>query len=90
MSIKKWTVKIIKLSSWIGVGVCHRNKIVAGKFNFQYSNTGHGNYLISSNGYSWSSYKLEFNSKFESFSFTTGDIIHVEFNPKERKVKFQQ
>lgn len=33
---------------------------------------------------------MEFNSKFESFSYTTGDIIHVEFNPKEQKVKFTQ
>ena len=56
--IKKWTVKIIKLVSWIGVGVCHKDKIVSENFNFNYSNIGHGSYLISSNGYSWSSYKL--------------------------------
>lgn len=44
---------------------------------FNYSNTGHGNYLISSNGYSWSSYKKEYNSKFEPFTYTTGDVIHL-------------
>lgn len=44
---------------------------------FNYSNTGHGNYLISSNGYSWSSYQKEYNSKFEPFTYTTGDEIHL-------------
>ena len=62
--MKKWGVKIIKLASWIGVGVCHINLIKKANYMFNYSNTGHGNYLISSNGYSWSSYKKEYNSKF--------------------------
>lgn len=82
MAVKKWGVKVIKLASWIGIGVCHINEIKKAKYMFQYSNTGHGNYMISSNGYSWSSYKKEFNSKFEPFSYTTGDVIHVEYNPR--------
>jgi hypothetical protein len=57
MSVKKWQIKIVKLASWIGVGVCHINEIKKANFNFNYTNTGHGSYLISSNGYSWSSYK---------------------------------
>lgn len=52
------------MASWIGVGVCHINAIKKSAFNFNYTNTGHGNYLISSNGYSWSSYQKEYNSKF--------------------------
>lgn len=75
MAIKTWKIKIIKLASWIGVGMAHLNLIKNGNFNFNYTNTGHGNYLISSNGYSWSSLKPEFNSKFEPFTFTTGDTI---------------
>ncbi len=55
--------------------MAHLNLIKNGNFNFNYTNTGHGNYLISSNGYSWSSLKPEFNSKFEPFTFTTGDTI---------------
>lgn len=56
-SVKRWKVKITKLASWIGVGACHINKITEANFNFNYSNTFHGSYFVSSNGYSWSSYK---------------------------------
>ena len=83
-------MKITKFVSWIGVGACHINKIKEANFNFYYSNTGHGSYLISSNGYSWSSYKPEYNSKYEPFQFKTGDIIHLEFSLKERMLRFKK
>lgn len=75
--IKRWKIEIVKLASWIGVGVCHIEKIKEANFHFNYSNTSHGSYFVSSNGYSWSSYKPEYNSKFEPFTFKTGDIIKL-------------
>jgi hypothetical protein len=56
-SAMRWRIKIIKKKSWIGVGMCHLNLIKDVNFQFEYTETGHGNYLISSNGYSWSSLK---------------------------------
>ena len=70
------------MASWVGVGMCHKKLLTSANFHFNYTNAGHGNYFISSNGYSWSSFKLEKNSKYESFKFTTGDVINVEYNPK--------
>lgn len=61
--IKKWKFKIVKLASWIGIGACHLNKLKEANWFFNYSNTQHGSYFISSNGYSWSSHKPEKNSK---------------------------
>ena len=57
-SVKKWKVKIDKLASWIGVGVSHFDTIKGANFDFSYTNAGHGNYLVSSNGYSWNGYKM--------------------------------
>ncbi len=53
-----------KLASWIGVGIAHLDSIKTANFEFVYTNPNHGNYLISSNGYSWNGYKMEYNSKF--------------------------
>jgi hypothetical protein len=55
----------------------HFNLIKNANFNFIYSNVGHGNYLISANGYSWSSLKTDQNSKLNGLNFTTGDTIQV-------------
>jgi len=63
-STTKWRISIVKKKSWIGVGMCHLNTLKQASFNFEYTEMGHGNYLISSNGYSWSSLKPEYNSHF--------------------------
>lgn len=57
-------------------------------FHFNYHNIGHGSYLISGNGYSWSHSQKDFNSAYKSFSYTTGDIIHIQYNSYEKKLKF--
>ena len=51
---KTWGVKIKKFGGWIGVGISLRNLIKTANFNFNYTTLGHGSYLISTNGYSWS------------------------------------
>lgn len=70
--------------------MCHINTLKKASFNFEYTETGHGNYLISSNGYSWSSLKPEFNSHFEPFLFDTGDIIELTYSPKTKRIEFQK
>lgn len=59
------------------MGVAHLDSIRAANFEFSYTGSKHGNYLISSNGYSWNGYKMEFNSKLGSFQFSTADVIEV-------------
>lgn len=37
-------------SNWLAVGACYKNSISASNYTFNYSNLGHGAYLVSSNG----------------------------------------
>ncbi|EGR33160.1 hypothetical protein IMG5_060530 [Ichthyophthirius multifiliis] len=85
---QKWGFKINKLVGWIGVGICHVNVLAGFQYNFKYTDVGHGSYLVSGNGYTWSHYKSENNSASKSFSFATGDIIYGEFDPINKVVKF--
>lgn len=73
-------MRVVKLVGWIGIGVCLRNKIVANNYKFTYESLGHGSYMLSSNGYTWSSSVQAMNSAYHSFSFTTGDFVILEFD----------
>ncbi len=72
------------------MGVAHLDSIKGVNFDFSYTNANHGNYLVSSNGYSWNGYKMEFNSKYETFQYTTGDVIEVTYDPNNNKVSFRK
>ncbi len=73
-----WVMKIIKLVGWIGLGICIKSKILESGYKFHYENLGHGSYMISSNGYSWSSSVKTHNSAyFSGFSFGAGDFVIV-------------
>ncbi len=76
-TIKKFSVKIVNCSSdWIGIGIA-RSKTVANK-NYEFDNyeqTGHGYYMISSNGGTWSNHDSEVNNSIKGIIFKTGDII---------------
>ncbi len=52
--IVNWALKIKSLKGWIGIGICLKQVIVGANFKFNYTTLGHGSYLISGNGYSWS------------------------------------
>ena len=41
-------------SKWLGVGICLKKIVTDKKYNFEFSKLGHGAYIISSNGGSWS------------------------------------
>ncbi len=43
------------------------------------SNLGHGSYLISSNGYSWSHTEQSNNIAVVTFKFKEGDLIQLEY-----------
>ena len=41
--------------TWLAVGMCQKNKIISNNYSFPFSTLGHGAYMISSNGGTWSS-----------------------------------
>lgn len=74
----------------MGLGICLRNVIKKANYYFNYTNTGHGSYLISSNGYSWSHSVKEFNSAFKTFQFAVNDVVYVEYDPTTWKLRFRK
>lgn len=44
-------------SNWLAFGVCHKKIVESKSYSFVFNSTGHGGYLISSNGGSWSHIK---------------------------------
>lgn len=60
---EKMAFKIKESSSnWLAFGVCHKNIVASKNYSFMFNSIGHGGYLISSNGGSWSHIKPEFNN----------------------------
>ena len=70
-----WAIKINKLVGWIGVGLCIRKMIIDFGYKFNSGIIGHGSYMISFNGYTWSHHESLNNAKCQSYNFSTGDII---------------
>ena len=50
-------------SNWIAIGICHKNIVVSKNYTFNFSSVGHGAYMISANGGTWSNNNAEFNNK---------------------------
>lgn len=78
--------KIKQLKNWIGLGVGIREKLKFLNFRFECkidlildNNLGHGSYLISSNGYSWSHTEQANNIAVVAFKFKEGDIVQIEY-----------
>jgi hypothetical protein len=49
-----WAIRINRLTGWIGVGLGLRKVITNATYKFNYNAPGHGMYIISGNGYTWS------------------------------------
>ena len=57
-TIKEMAFKIKEShSNWVAVGMCHRNIVKSKNFGFNFSSIGHGGYMVSANGGSWSNTK---------------------------------
>lgn len=63
MGVKERTIvfRITNLANWIGLGVCLKDRILAVNYAFKCNiynhideQLGHGSYLLSNNGYTWS------------------------------------
>ena len=70
--------------------MCHKN-IVSGKnFGFNFGGVGHGGYLVSANGGSWSNIKAEFNNTIKSFKFGKGDVVRVSVDFVKNRAVFSK
>lgn len=70
------------------MGLCNKATVELNGYQFNYSTLGHGGYLISSNGGSWSSVDSSKNNVVTSFNFVVDDIIVLHYIPEEKKVVF--
>jgi hypothetical protein len=56
-------------SNWVAVGMCHKNIVVSKSYGFNFSSIGHGGYMVSANGGSWSNSKYEQNNSVKVFIY---------------------
>ena len=62
--IKEMAFKIKQShSNWVAVGMCHKNIVKSKNYGFNFSAIGHGAYMISANGGSWSHTRVDQNNK---------------------------
>ncbi|KAL4436299.1 hypothetical protein ABPG74_015890 [Tetrahymena malaccensis] len=86
----RFAFQVKHIANWIGFGVCLKNVLEKKAYKFEYNNTGHGAYLISSNGYSWSHSSKEDNMANKSFVFSNDDIIICEFDYTKKLLTFKK
>lgn len=89
--LKSFAFRIKESSSnWVAVGMCHKNVVAGKNYGFNFSAIGHGAYMVSANGGSWSHTKVEHNNSVKAFKFTKGDVIGVKANFAEKTVLFKR
>lgn len=88
---KKFAFKIKESSSnWVAVGMCHPKVVASKNYGFNFSAIGHGAYMVSANGGSWSHTKAEHNNSVKAFKFIKGDIIQIHVNPVDKTIVFKK
>ena len=64
-------------SNWLAIGFCDRKTVEGKMYSFKFGTIGHGAYMISSNGGSWSNHKADQNNTIKGIKFGKGDTIHA-------------
>jgi hypothetical protein len=68
LELKRFTFKILRSTGdWIGLGVCHKKIVQANNYTLDFDHIGHGGYMISSNGGSWSNHDIDNNNVVKVF-----------------------
>ena len=75
-------------SNWLAIGFCHRKLVESKGFSFSFGSIGHGAYMMSSNGGSWSHTKIEYNNTVKALKFAKGDIVHANIDHLSEKIIF--
>ncbi|KAM3133938.1 hypothetical protein pb186bvf_013904 [Paramecium bursaria] len=90
--ITQFGFKILNVNSsnWVAVGICQLKVVESKQYGFQFSALGHGAYLVSSNGGSWSSSTQAQNNVVKAFKFGKGDQINCQYNPQAHQIMFSK
>ena len=76
------------IKGWVSVGVAIRRRVEDTSYRFE-SNSNHGTYQISYDGYCWSE-DSSANEQYISWYYNEGDIITVSVDPKKKELVFQK
>jgi len=57
-------------------------------YGFTFGQIGHGAYMVSANGGSWSNIAEDKNNKIKTFKFVKGDMIKIEVNKNNKTITF--
>ena len=75
------------------MGICLKNQMLRYDFisqNINWRETGHGLYFIGSGRGCYSHSEKDFNYLQKSFKFDVGDVIIIEYDPINKKLRFNK
>ena len=81
------------MTNFILLGICLKSKMLNYNFNdknMNWNQTGHGLYVISFWGGFYSHSQRRFYSVSKSFNFGTGDVIYIEYDPIDKKLRYSK
>jgi len=68
-------------STWVGIGICHKEKVIINNYDFSFSTLDHGTYVMSSNAGVFSCLEEAKNNCVKGFTFKKNDVIKVTYDP---------
>lgn len=83
-------LRVSRPSSWLSLGAAYIDPLRKANFELNTSNTGHGAYMLSFNGYSFHNDDPAFNSYYHPFSFADGDVLTVTVFASEQRILFEK
>jgi hypothetical protein len=80
----KWTVEIVNIKEWVGLGVCLKDEIISSGYKFE-KPLLHSTFLITSNGYIWNCRnQLENGSQIKNLCLKDNDVVKFKYLLNER------
>lgn len=70
--------------------MCHKNIVSTKNYGFNFSTLGHGGYMISANGGTWSNSNNQHNNKVKAFKFSKSDIICITADFEKKKITWKK
>jgi hypothetical protein len=67
---------MVKIASYITAGICKKDKI-SNNYEFNSSQSNHGTYQISFDGYSWCDGNNSLNEQYTGWYFNEGDKVTI-------------
>ena len=77
-------------SNWLALGFCHQKVVASKGYSFSFGTIGHGAYMVSANGGSWSHSKAEYNNTVKAIKFGKGDVVHASVDREGGNIVFSK